>query len=169
MKSTEVDRSDGGSFLSPAVDLISSATLAILASFALLWIIPNYIDESAANYDVSPAFIPKFAAWTVLGFSVIQMIVSLRRYRAAKAECDTNLPTPNRWHIIVEPLIWLLVMMGIHFGLTHVGFVVTGTLVLAASLYAAGQRSWPVIVVTSALLPFALDFAAWHIFVVDLP
>lgn len=161
---TKPESVKGSGYVTPATDVISSFVMILVALLAIFWLVPFHTDASAANYDVSPSFIPKVAAYSVLILAGAQFLLSVRKYRATGAT-----GAAPRWDILGYTLIWGVVGTLIYIGLKTVGFLSVGTVVLVAGLYIAGQRSWFVIAVTSLALPPLLSIAAWQIFTVSLP
>ena len=147
----------------PLLNLVSATVLALAAVLALVWLVPVHTNADAASYDVSPAFMPKVAAWAVLILAAGQMAVSFRKLKASA------IIGKSHWPILTDTLAWVVICALIFFGTTRLGFLVAGPLILIACLYAAGQRSWFLIGAIGLIVPLVLDLATWHLFTVDLP
>jgi hypothetical protein len=161
----KADTDDGGDS-APITDLVSAFSLALLAIFTLVWLIPNHTDAAAANYDVSPAFIPKVSAYGVLALSLVQFALALRRRGLAAGHVTRGM---CQWHNVLDPLAWAFICTSIYFGITFLGFLIAGPIILGLCLFAAGQRSWIVFTIMALGFPALLKFAAWQIFTVNLP
>ena len=157
----DTSEDDDGSASAPVVDLASGLLMAALAVLALAWIIPANVDADAGDYDVSPVFMPKLAAWIVLALGLLLAASAVRRASGAWRSAP--------WSIVVDPLAWAGVSVLVYLSLMHLGFLVTAPAVIAGGLLYAGQRSPIIIAIISIGLPLLLNTGAWQIFQVALP
>ncbi len=146
-------------------DIVAGLVLAAMAVVALVWLIPNYMDAGASQYDIGPAFFPKLTAWAVLVLSLALSATKALRYRASNAHGAAD---QGRW-VLFEILAWTLVGGLTLFGLSRVSFVLTAALLVAFGAVVAGYRRWWVIAILAVVFPLAVDQVVWIIFTVDLP
>jgi len=146
----------------PLVDIAAGLVLAAMAVFALLWLIPENTEPAMSEFDISPAFIPKLAAWAVLLMSA--GFVAHRLWRRPAPADDVSGAA-----VLSEIAVWAGVGGLTVLGITTVGFLPTAIVLVAAGMIAGGARRWWLVAAIAVLFPLLLDQAAWMIFTVDLP
>lgn len=146
----------------PLVDLVAGCVLAASALLALFWLIPAHTQPALSEFDVAPGFFPNMAAGAVLALSTVLIIVRFRTLRQAMVSGD-------RTFILVDIAIWSFVGLATIGGMQTIGFVWTAPVLIAAGMVFSGCRTLWLIAVLAIAFPVIVDFAAWHIFTVELP
>jgi tripartite tricarboxylate transporter TctB family protein len=146
-------------------DIAAGLVLAAISVTALLWLIPNFIESGASEYDIGPAFFPKLTAWVVLALSVALTLTNMVRYRASGSRDLSG----QGWSVLFEIFAWTLVGGLTLFGLSKVSFLLTAALLVAFGAVVAGYRRWWVIAVLALVFPVVVDQIVWLVFTVDLP
>lgn len=148
---------------SPATDIVAGLFLAVLAGFALVWLVPGHVERSLSDHDVQPGFFPNLAAGIVLVLSLGLVVERLRGKPRLRSGFGQGRFVP------LDLAIWAgvagLAMLGFH----TVGFLVVAPLLIAAGMLFAGCRQVWLIAAVALLFPVLVDQAAWHVFTVDLP
>ena len=144
------------------IDVAFGLVFAVLATAALVWLIPSQVSTQAGGTDVSPAFMPRLAAGTVLVLSL-----GLVGHRLARGRLSGGARDGGR--LLAETAALGAGGVAVMAGLATVGFLPTAMgLILAAGLAARQRPRWWLLVLAVAF-PVIVDLGAWHLFVVDLP
>ncbi|UCE30570.1 MAG: tripartite tricarboxylate transporter TctB family protein [Burkholderiales bacterium] len=151
-----------GSRSARRTDLASGLTLVAVALAVLLWLIPTQIHTGAGEYDLSPAFFPRLAAWTLLGLSVLLVLVRWLRPGPVQG-------TGAGFGAVGEFVAWSLLAALTMLGLNTIGFVPTAVALALAGAGLCGRRDWLRIGALTVAFVLLVDAAAWQIFTVDLP
>lgn len=148
---------------SRAIDIATGLLVALLALAALFWLIPLQVQTAVGEYDLSPAFFPKLAAWIVLVLALGLVLVRLALARRATASNGEGV------RIAIEALVWTAVSLLTMISLVKIGYLATSMVLIASGAWMSGRRDWLRVGLVAILFPLAVDFAAWRIFTVHLP
>lgn len=148
---------------SRSIDIATGVLIAALALVALFWLIPRQIDTRVGEYDLSPAFFPRVAAWAVLALAVALVVLRLAQPRRGPSAQGGG---PR---IVAEAAVWTLVAALTMISLFKIGYLITSIGLIAGGAWMAGRRDWLRIGLVAVLLPVLMKFAAWQIFTVQLP
>jgi hypothetical protein len=152
---------------------IGVALLLIPTSlFCLLWLVPNNTVPPTSVHDVDSGFVPSLALGAILFYSVILLVRELQASPDSKRELDEEFGVEatgidkkvllNMVILVVTSTIsWLLI--------TYVGFEPAMTLLVAATMYYVGVRSWMQIGLCAVIIPIVLSLCTLHFFSTELP
>jgi len=145
-----------------AIDVAMGIVLAGLAALSLVWLIPTYVGGTADAGDVAPSFFPNLAAWVILVLSL-----GMVAHRLMRARPGNGWPTAKA--LIAETLCSLAALVFIGMALPHLGYLITSGVVIMLGGLIARYQKWWMLVLVAVLFPLIVKFAAWRIFVVELP
>ena len=145
-----------------SIDVAFGVVFAALAAGALLWLIPAQVSSSASGTDVAPSFMPRLSAGAVLLLSLGLVGHRLLRERpAGGGRAGVRL----LGDVAGLSAGAVLVMTG----LITLGFLPTAAGLIVAGGVIARHRPLHWLMVLAVVFPVLVDYAAWHVFFVDLP
>jgi hypothetical protein len=156
-----------------ATSLVTGAVTALLSAYGVFWLIPAHTGDARTANDIAPAMVPSVALGTCLLLALLLMVRAWRAPRdagAAHTTADTagNAPVSGP-ALLADLAIWAFASLATFVLLRHAGFLVTGTLVIAAWMLFCGERS-PLRIAALALgVPILLDRLSWYALSVPLP
>ena len=153
---------------------ISGIVLALLGVVAVVWLIPMHVvGADGGRGGLTPGFMPRVAAWSMIVLGGIVFLNSLRVHMgqipAVTEESEENETLVFGVHEVVNTLI-IGVMSAVYvFGLIKVGFLAPSAIILGLTMYLTGYRKILPLVVISIGFPALLEFLLWHVLKVPLP
>jgi len=145
-----------------------------LCLFCIFWLVPNNTVPATSEFDVSPGFVPYIALGTMLFYSIILLVTSLKselkngagddadeEFGGEATGVDSQVLKNLVIYIVVSVLAWL--------GINTIGFEPAMTILIAAIMFYTGVRNWLTIVLTSLLAPVILSQCAWFFFSTQMP
>jgi len=154
---------DGTGTTGPVTDLVAGLFLALCATVALVWLIPNHTQAAMSEFDVSPGFFPKLAAWAVLVLSLGLVARQIPRLRHVAGRGIAGRA------VLVDIAGWSVVAFFSILALAKIGFLFVAPVLIVAGMLVAGNRTYWMIIGLAVVFPVLVDQAAWYIFTVDLP
>ena len=146
-------------------DLISGS-LIVLAGLVMIFVIVPQQIASSGDYGLDPAFFPLALLWLIVIMGALLVATRVTQ----PADPHDQAPVFDRWNwafIIGATAFVVLVFIG----LETLGYVITGTLMAAALMFALEMRNlrWFEMIVVSAAAPFTIYWLLYNIFSVQLP
>ena len=159
---TGPERSEGEQRSDAAVDTGLGLVIAALAAVALFWLIPAQVSTKATGTDVAPAFIPQLSAWIILILALA--LVGHRWLRENPA---------GGWRrgrqLVIEFVALAVAAAAVVLAIITVGFIPMAVLMILGGGILARHKPFWAVCILAILVPLVIDYAAWEIFVVDLP
>lgn len=146
-------------------DRIIGIGMALLGIIAMIWVVPDAVDEiggyeSAVGANVLP--LTSMAVFT--GLAILLALVGGKR----KSDDDeTDSPMDLHAWLYLLLLAFMLVLFLACF--KYIGFIPAGIICIAAFMLLMGQRSVLPILLTSTVLPVGLYFILRHLLSIPLP
>ena len=153
---------DPGPAVNPVPDIVAGLVLAGASLLALFWLIPQYTQSAAGEFDVSPGFFPRVAAIVTLVLSLT--LAGYRLLRLAQLQ-----RRPGGRAVLAEIAIWSVACVVITTGLSLIGYLLVAPLLIGISMVASGERRWWLILLIAAATTAVTYFGADLIFDVALP
>ncbi|WP_346900231.1 tripartite tricarboxylate transporter TctB family protein [uncultured Roseibium sp.] len=149
-------------------------SLAAFGVAAVFWMIPTYVTGAVADTgQLTPGFMPRVAAWSMVVFGLIVAVsnlhVILTDARATAEESEENEELVFGRNEIVNTVILVLMAAAYVASLTFFGFMVPTVLVLGVTAYFAGYRRPLGLIGFSIGLPLLLEQLLWHVLNIPLP
>lgn len=154
--------------------LVSGAILAVFGLAAILWLIPAHVaGANADNGGVTPGFMPRVAAWSMIvlggGVALNALRVGLGRIPVIAQESEENETLQFGRNEIEDSLIIAALATLYVVGLVKLGFLVPSAILLGIAMYCTGYRRLLPIVGISIGFPALLEYLLWYVLKVPLP
>jgi putative tricarboxylic transport membrane protein len=146
-------------------DIISGSLLVLFGLAMIFIIVPNQISASS-EYGLDPKFFPVAVIWLLIFMGVLLVVTRLGTQPDAEGS-EPVLGLRNWLFIGAFSLFLVLVFLAIN----TLGYVLAGILMVALLMVALDirNRNWAQLIGVSILAPFAIYYALYHIFSVQLP
>ncbi len=158
--------------------IITGASVVLIATVGVLWLIPSQtVTTATGENDLSPSLVPHISMGMCLLLGLLYTVQSWRDGRRAGAEATPELEDSGDVDeaprsvvgLILDLAVWIASSTATMLIIPHVGFIVTGTILLAGWLVFAGVRSVWIVAAVSLGLPVLLDRLCWYALTVQLP
>ncbi len=159
-------------------DFVTGAVVVVLAGLGIFWLVPaQTTSPQPGGYDIAPSLVPQLSLvlCLLLGFGLMfrSRLSKGTPEPSGRLETDETGAPPGvpitARGLFFDLAVWVGSSVLVMLALPHVGFVVTGTVLLAGWLVFTGVRSVATILAVSLVLPVALDRLCWYALTVQLP
>ena len=151
----------------------SGVVVALLGLLAVVWLIPEHVAGAQSDRGVTPGFMPRVAAWCMIG---IGAIVALNAFRVVighlpqtAEDSEENETLAFGRNEIVDALTIAALATIYVFGMVKLGFLIPSMIILAVIMYATGYRKPLPLIAISIGFPALLEYLLWFVLKVPLP
>jgi hypothetical protein len=155
-------------------NFLAGLFISALGVAAIVWLIPAHVAGATAdNGKLTPGFMPRVAAWSMVAFGLAVAVSNLRvivtGVLAVAEESEENEELVFGRTEIVNAFI-LIVLSALYVaGLICLGFLVPTALVLGFTAYFAGFRRPVPLAGFAITFPLLLEQLLWHVLKIPLP
>ena len=143
------------------IEIAAGLVLSAVALALLFWVIPAHVNHTNNKHDISPDFIPKAAAWTLLALSLSLIFDRVRKTtNIRKSIADSTAGSS----IIVQLFAWLLVAGLAYAGIVYVSFHVTAAALIVTGALACHYPNWRTLALVAITAPVLIGQISWLVF-----
>jgi putative tricarboxylic transport membrane protein len=146
-------------------DIIAGTLVTVFGLVMIFIIVPIQINSSS-EYGLDPKFFPDALLWLLVAMGALLVATRLRT-QSDPADAGPQLDLQN-WLFICVIAVFLV---AIFIAINTLGFILAGVIMIVLLMLALmlHERHWIELVIVSFIAPFAIYYALYYFFSVQLP
>jgi len=143
------------------IEIAAGLVLSAVSLALIFWMIPANVSHTISEHDISPDFIPRAAAWTLLGLSLALIFDRLAKtIDVRKSIADSTKGSA----ILVQLVAWLTVAAVAYAGMAYVSFHVTAVALIVTGALVCHYPNWRILALVAIVTPVLIGQISWSVF-----